>query len=415
MKILHLITGLSRGGAEHMLYKLLSSMDRKRFDPVVVSLISGGVYTDKITALGIPVHTLGMRAGISSLWALLRLRRLVKQIDPDVVHAWMYHAGLIALLVTGGRPVIVGIRSALSDIGREKFLTRQVITGLRRMSRRAARICYNSRVSRQQHEAAGYDSGHGLVIPNGFDCVLYRSATDVRVALRATLGLAPDAFVIGHLGRYHPVKDHQTLLAAFALLSRDHPKVHLVMAGAGVDPANAALSNEITALGLEGRVHLLGERDDVPELINIFDVLANSSRSEAFPNVLGEAMACAVPCVATDAGDSAFIIGDTGVVAPPNDPKTLAGALARMADMDLADRIVMGAWARTRVIKHFSLSKIARDYEEIYETVKSESLKKSDHSRVRDIIRCVVLWIFSYYQVFSVVPEDFYFGFNILI
>lgn len=369
MKILHLITGLSRGGAEHMLYKLLSGTDHNRFEPVVVSLVAGGAYAEKITALGVPVHSLGMRSGIPSPGALLRLRRLVRQLDPDVVHAWMYHAALIALLAAQDRPVVLGIRNALSDMGREKFLTRQVIAGLGHVSRRAARICYNSELSRQQHEAKGYDRARGLVILNGFDCSLLQPDLGARAAMRASLGLAPDAFVIGHLGRYHPVKDHHNLLAAFALLSGDHPKAHLVMAGSGVDPANAALVGKVTALGLDGRVHLLGERDDVPDLINVFDVLANASRSEAFPNVLGEAMACAVPCVATDVGDSTFIVGDTGIIVPPDNSEALGVALLQMADMGSVARGAMGLRARKRVIEDFSLDKIAKDYASLYEAV----------------------------------------------
>jgi glycosyltransferase involved in cell wall biosynthesis len=376
MKVLHIITSLSRGGAEHMLYKLLGSMDRKRFDPVVVSMIPGGIYAEKIAALGVPVHTLGMRAGIPIPWAFLRLRQLVREIDPDVVHGWMYHAAFIALLAAQGRPVIVAIRNGLSDIGQEKFLTRQVISGLGRISSGAAGICYNSRLSQQQHEAAGYDGSWAQVIPNGFDCTLLQPAPGMRTTLRAILTLAPDDFVIGHLGRYHPVKDHHTLLVAFSLLFGDYPKAYLVMAGSRVNAANAALGNEIAALGLEGRVHLLGERDDVPDLINVFDVLANSSLSEAFPNVLGEAMACAVPCVATNVGDSAFIIHDTGTVVPPGDPKALAAALARMADMNFAGRAAMGARARARIVEHFSLDRIAKDQASLYEKVLMERRAK---------------------------------------
>lgn len=376
MKILHLITGLSRGGAEHMLYKLLSSMDREKFDHIVVSMVSGGVYAEKIAALGVPVHSIDIRAGIPSPWGLLRLRKLTRQINPDVVHAWMYHAALAAILAAQGRPLIVAIRNALSDIGREKFLTRQVISGLGRMSSRAAGICYNSQLNRRQHEAIGYNDAKGIVIPNGFDCTLLQPRPTPRALIRTELGLLPENFVVGHLGRYHPVKDHHNLLAAFARLSASHPTAHLLMAGSGVDLKNTTLKADISARGLQRRVHLLGERDDVPYLINAFDVLANASRSEAFPNVLGEGMACGVPCVATDVGDSSYIIGDTGIIVPPNDPEALAAALSRMADMSLVSRANMGARARARIIEEFSLGRVAEDYADLYEKILRETLGK---------------------------------------
>ena len=371
--VLHVITGLSQGGAENVLYKLLSATGQEHFKPCVLSLGDGGIYAEKISALGIPVHSLGMRPSLMSPMGYVRLRRMVRKLQPHLLHGWMYHGALAALLVGQGRPVIGAVRSALHDVQNEKFLTRQIITALGRISSRATRIVYCSHISRQQHEQIGYDLAKGMVIPNGFDCDRFCPAADQRNLLRTKLGLATDAFVVGHLGRYHPVKDHSCLLQAFAHISDSIPNACLVMAGANVCAENTKLRQEIEALGLSRNAHLLGRQDNVPKLINGFDILVNSSRSEAFPNVLGEAMACGIPCVATDVGDSAYIIGNSGVIVPPCKPEALAAGIQELYEMDNGTLTALRARARARIIEKFSLTDFASDYETLYENVLQEA------------------------------------------
>ena len=374
-RVMHVITGLGRGGAEAMLYKLLARSTEINFQSTVVSLSDEGVYGEKIAALGVPVYGLGMLSGMSAPLALLRLRHLIREIDPVLLHAWMYHAGLAALVSAQGRPVILGIRHALHDMQGEARGTRVVIHLLAHTSHRAARIVYNSHESRLHHEQIGYSGRTAKVIPNGFDCEAFRPCPEARERVRRELGVPPEGIVIGHIGRFHAVKDHDSLLSAFAHLLRQRRHLLLVMAGSRVEPGNDRLMGRIERSGIRDHVRLLGAREDVPDLINAFDMLVNCSRSEAFSNVLGEAMACGVPCIATDVGDSRRILGEHGIVTPPRDVASLADAISRLAGMRAEDRTALGLRLRQRVVENFGIDRIAREHADLYDAVAVEAEK----------------------------------------
>ncbi|GEQ99776.1 glycosyl transferase [Iodidimonas gelatinilytica] len=360
--VLHIITGLGRGGAEHMLYKLLSAMDGNLANHHVLSLGRGGPYAEKIRGLGIPVHELGMRMGRPNPMHLLRLRGLVRKLNPDLVHGWMYHGILAARLAAQGRPVVAGVRHSIYKLSDEKFTTRLVIRAVASLSPSLAALTYNAHLSLDQHRDIGFSSKKACVIPNGFDPDRLRPDPKGGTRLRAELGIRSDAFVVLHAARFHPMKDHESLLQAIARI-KDQKMVFL-LAGTQVDAGNPALS------GLQDdRVYLLGERDDIVDLMTAADCLVNSSWSEAFPNVLGEAMACGLPAIATDVGESAAILGETGLVVPPRDPEALAKVLVLMKDMPQEQRIDMGKRARQRVIETFSLSKVASDYLALYQDI----------------------------------------------
>lgn len=367
IKLLYTITGLYRGGAETMLYKLLCCIDRQKYSPIVISLFDDGDYGAKINELNIPVYSLGMPRGVPTPIDLWRLRSLIRKLDPDIVHAWMYHAGLATLLACGNIPCIVGIRSGAANLMAEKWLTRYVIKALGKAIHKANAVVFCSHKSMEQHAVLGYDRASNFLIPNGFDCEYLQPLAEMRAAMRKNLDITHGAFVVGHVGRFHPVKDHDNLLNAFAELSKLRKDVRLVMAGGGLDEGNPYLTNMLDALGIKGEVNLLGLRDDISNLMNTFDVLVNSSRSEAFPNVLGEAMACGIPCIATDVGDSSFIVGDTGLVVPSQDPHALADAMGQFYAMSMDDRYSLGHKARQRILDKFSLSMIVRQYESLYE------------------------------------------------
>lgn len=373
MKILHVITGLATGGAETMLYKLVSNMEHSRFDSVVVSLMDEGVLGEDIVDAGVPLYCLGMGRGVPSLTALWRLRRVMGEVRPDLVQGWMYHGNLAASFAKwpglGSVPVLWNIRQTVYDLSNEKWLTAAVIRLGARLSQVPAKIVYNARASADQHEAMGYARSKTEVIPNGFDCKRFAPSQDAREQLRAELGVPRDALLIGLVARYHPMKDHVTFLRAAALVGQQRDEVHFVLAGRGIDPDNTELTAFIDAFDLGGRVHLLGERCDIPVLIAALDIAATSSSwGEAFPNVIGEAMACAVPCVVTDVGDSSWIVGDTGKTVPPEDPEALASAWCEVIDIGLEGRR-LGQAARRRIEERFSLPSVVARYEELYADV----------------------------------------------
>ncbi len=375
--VLHVITGLRTGGAERMLCQLLSAVDRHRWEPVVVSLTDGSSPEVWLREQGIPVYNLGMRPGkLPSPAAWIKLIRMVRRIRPDLIHGWMYHANLAAQLANffllPRVPVVWSIHHSPGALSAEKKMTAGTIRLGARLSRLPDQIVYASRASRAQHVLLGYDDRKGRLIPNGVDTDIFLPSYTARAAVREELGLAAAGLVIGSLARYHPVKDHENFLRAAALLcSRPEGReLQFVMAGAGVDPGNPDLQPLIKELGIGDRVHLLGERPDTARLLAALDLFTVSSYGEALPMVLLEAMSCGVPCVTTDVGDAALVVGDTGRVVAPRDPEALAGGWSALILAGEENRRALGAAARQRVIDNYTLTVCARSYEELYRSLR---------------------------------------------
>jgi glycosyltransferase involved in cell wall biosynthesis len=242
-----------------------------------------------------------------------------------------------------------------------------VLATLARLSPRAAAVVVNSEAGRRASEALGYRPRRWVSLPNGFDLVQFAPQPEARAPLRRALAIEDDAVLIGLIARFHPMKDHQTFLRAAARLHRDRPGVRFVLAGRRIDASNAALAAPIREHGLDAVVHLLGERDDIPHLTAALDVATCSSYSEGFPNAIGEAMACEVPCVATDVGDCRALLGDTGLIVPPRDPEALASAWGVAIDWSNDERQSRGTAARARLEQHFEIGAVARRYEALYD------------------------------------------------
>ncbi len=371
--IAHVITGLDTGGAETMLLRLLAATDGTRWQQGVVSLRHRGTIGQRIEKLGVPVRAVGIRGSVPSPWALWRLRRELRSLAPRLIQGWMYHGNLASLagrVLTGRRlPVLWNIRYAPSDLVMEKRTTAAAIRLGALLSSRVTRIIYNSRAGARRHAELGYATGRSVIIPNGFDTDVFVPSTSARAALRRRLGVSEATLLVGRIGRYDPLKDHAGFLAAAASLLRERPGIRFVMAGQGVDERNAELMRTVMGLGLGGNVSLLGEVTLINEVTAALDIACSSSYGEAFPNVLGEAMACGVPCVATDVGDSAWILGDVGRIVPARDPAALATACGALIDMGEEGRRRLGARARARVLQEFSLSRASAAYEAVYAEV----------------------------------------------
>lgn len=366
-----------------MLYKLLSAVDHKRFEHVVVSLIDKGtVVGERIEELGVPVHALGMRHGrlptATSVW---RLACIGRQLKPDIIQGWMYHSNMAALLVSALAPaqakVIWNIRHTPFDLKQERRLTSLLIRAGAKFSSKPARIIYNSSVSLEFHKKLGYASHRSLVLANGFDCEQFKPDAAARYNFRGSLKLDSEAFLIGVVGRYHPIKDHANFLHAAGILGRTWPNVHFVLVGCGMDHTNSELVALIRQIGINGKIHLLGERTDVHYITAALDIASSPSQSEGFPNVVGEAMACEVPCVVTDVGDSSKIVDVTGIVVPPRDPQALAKGWGRLIEMGAEARRKLGIAARKRIQDNYSLSTISGQYEHLYHKVVTEKLLTS--------------------------------------
>jgi glycosyltransferase involved in cell wall biosynthesis len=373
VKILHIINDLSIGGAEMMLYRLLSQKSRDRFDPVVLSLMDQGSLRQRIEALGIPVYTAGMKPGMATPASIWRLIRLVRKIKPDLIQGWMYHGNLAAqiagMCAARQTPILWSIHCSIHSLTFEKRMTTAVVRLCAPLSKLASSIVFVSRTSQAQHKAKGYLTANSLVIPNGIDTTLFAPSKEAHASVRSELGLPSDALLIGAIGRSHPMKDHENFLRAAARISEAHGDVHFLLAGRGVDRENAPLGELIRELNLTDRVHLLGERSDIARLVAALDIFSlSSSYGESFPVIVGEAMSCAVPCVVTDVGDSAWMVSDTGRVVPPRDPGALAAACDVLLELGPQGRRALGQAARRRVADLFSLSSVVAKYAEFYES-----------------------------------------------
>jgi glycosyltransferase involved in cell wall biosynthesis len=371
MRIVFIITGLSTGGAEMMLFKVLERLDRQRFAPHVISLTTLGELAPRIAALGIPIDAVGMKPGLPSPSGFFRLMQLLKRLNPDVVHTWMYHAdflGGLAARLAGVSALGWCIRNSNLDKDKTKFSTRVVVGLCASISKWVPlRILSCSEKARQVHVGCGYAAEKMVVVPNGFDLSQFKPDLDARHRVRAELGITDQTPLVGLIGRFDPQKNHAGFFEAAAVLHRQMPQVHFVLAGQDIDSRNAALMQAITQAGVLPNTHLLGLRNDMPELMAALDVLASSSSyGEAFPNVLGESMACGVPCAVTDVGDSAYIVGDTGRVVASGDMAGLAQALAGILQLPAAERLALGEAARSRVATHFEIGHITRQYEAFY-------------------------------------------------
>jgi glycosyltransferase involved in cell wall biosynthesis len=388
VKVLYVINDLSIGGAEMMLYKLLAETDRERFDPVIVSLMDQGTLRERIEALGVVVHTTGMKPGSLSLKGLYRLIRLIRQLRPDMILGWMYHSCLaaqLARIISFRRtPVLWSIHTSISSLSTEKRLTAAVIKVCALLSRLPEKIIFVSRDGQAQHKLLGYRIENSCVIPNGIDVRQFVPSAEARSSVRSELGLPENALLIGLTGRYHPMKDHSNFLRAAALIAKIHPETHFLLSGRSVNSENRTLCQSIRELGLTAQTYLLGERHDMPRLTAALDIFSLSSLyGESFPNVIGEAMACGVPSVVTDVGDAVWIVGDTGRVVPPGDPAALAGAWKEIIDLGPEGRSVLGQAARSRVINRFTLASVVARYEKLYEDLLAQRAPENFASAVR--------------------------------
>lgn len=363
--ILHLITDLDTGGAELMLVRLVERLDPVRHHSLVVSLTGPGSLAPALRCCGVEVYGLAMPRGSPDPRGLARLIAILRRVRPQILQTWLYHADLLGLV---GR--------ALSRTSCRLYwniqCTEMADAGtLRRslawLSRVPDAIVVNSLAGRHFHEAQGYRPRRWVHIPNGCDTAAFSFDMAARRALRHEWRIADDAVAIGLAARYHAMKDHDNFLAAAARLAARRDDAVFVLAGAGTDAASSSLTAAVAAHGLGDRVRLLGNRDDMARVYSALDIASLSSAyGEGCPNVLVEAMACGLPCVATDCGDAALLIGRDGLVVPPRDPTALAAGWERLVALGPDGRRRLGANARGRIGADYDVAAIAARYEALY-------------------------------------------------
>jgi len=367
--VVHVISGLPLGGAQTALKYLIARMDRDLFRNTVISLTTKGIVGPQIEALDVPVIEIGMPRGIPSVVGFFRLVRELRQLQPQLIQTWMYHADLLGLLAArslGLSPIVWNVRGARRswrDFGIRTGLTVKTCALL---SSVPTVVVVNSVQGKDDHRDMGYRPKRWEVIPNGIDVDRFQPNPEARVKIRAELGVDEGDLLIGTVARFHPMKGHEVLLEVIGRSRKKFHGLHLALVGEGLEEGNSRLMNWACLYNVDEGLHLMGPREDIPEILNALDIFVLSSYGEGFPNVIGEAMSSGVPCVVTDVGDSARLVGDSGVVVPPGDAIALEAGLNTLIEIGAEARSRMGAMARERVVSSYDVNAMIGAYEQLY-------------------------------------------------
>jgi glycosyltransferase involved in cell wall biosynthesis len=379
IRICHLITGLDTGGAERSLVNLVTAMNRGEFENEVVTLLEPGAMAQPLAQAGIPVTSMELSRHRPNPAVLLSFVRYLRAKRPTILQTWLYHADLLGTAAAFfAKPEHLLWNVRCSDVNQPGFprLTRCIVRLLAIISRHPDAIIINSQDGQRYHERIGYRPKQWIHIPNGVDLERFSPRRNERAMLRDRLGLPANAAVMGLVARYHPMKDVETFLRAASLFQQDHGNAKFVLCGDGLGPENATLAELIRTLDLDYRTVLLGPRPDIELIYPALDALTLCSiYGEGFPNVLCEAMACDVPCIATDVGDSAAIIGDCGLIVPPRDPRALAQAWRMQLKKGAS---VAPECGRSRVTARYSLKRMCAHYESLYRALAQKQPKTRD-------------------------------------
>ncbi|MGP5313376.1 glycosyltransferase family 4 protein [Psychrobacter faecalis] len=335
MKIVHITTGLNNGGAEGVLYRLVThDQDNEH---IVVSMMDAGKYGPMLLDKGVRLYCLNLDQGKFSLKAIVKLYKILKKTNPNVVQTWMYHADLIGGLtakVAGVKNIFWNLRHTSFDSDHTKTSTIKIA----RLNAKLSKIIPKKIISCAQaavkiHTDLGYDEEKIVVIGNGYDLSTFRIDDHSRNLIRDELSIGGNP-VIGMVGRYDPQKNHKGLIEALAIVKKNGYIFDLVLVGRDLNHENKAFLDQLKKSDLYEQTHLLDQRNDISSIMNALDIhILSSSYGEGFPNVIAEAMACGTPCIATDVGDSKTIVNDYGTIIEPNCTEKLS--LAIMKNLDL--------------------------------------------------------------------------------
>ncbi len=354
-----------------MLFRLSESFNNDvGYEHSIVSLTGLGKLGSVLKGKGRDVTALNMRGFLDVPRVLFELYRVFRKERPDVVQTWMYHADLIgglAARLSGMRNVIWGIRTTNvnSGVSRVTRWIRQACAVLSYIIPRVI-ICA-AEASREAHARIGYSSKRMMVIPNGFDLEALTATINDRHAVRMAAGFSSGDLVVGSIGRYNPAKDHENFINAALCLLDDFPNVKFLLIGRDLTSENTLLMDLVLASGVPERFTLLGERRDIPACLKAMDIFCLHSRTEGFPNVLGEAMAMGLPCVTTNVGDAALLVGETGIVVEPRDSRALADGLKFLIEKNEDYRTELGQKAQSRIRENFTMGHTTSRFKTVYE------------------------------------------------
>jgi len=365
--ILFLTRSLDRGGAERQLVVLAKGLARRGHAVAVAVFFGGGAYEAELAEDDVRVINLGKQGRWDILPFLNRLVRLLRKERPAVLHSYLGVPNILATII---KPLLPGIRivwcvrASNVDLSRYDWLSRLAYSLECRLARFAGCIIANSCAGKRYAVANGFPEGKIVVIPNGIDTTYFRFDSKGRQQVRSEWALGEDEMLVGLVARLDHMKDHPTFLEAASRIARERHDVRFVCVGEGAADYAEVIKKHAVALGLSGRLIWAGARDNMPAVFSALDIATSSSSGEGFSNTIAEAMACGVPCVVTDVGDSAFIVGDAGTVVAPGDGSAFAAAIQHLINLPPEERRALGDVGRARIVSEFSLDKLVQRTEQ---------------------------------------------------
>ena len=365
IKVAFLVRSLEHGGAERQVVTLANALDKTCFNVTILCLYSGGELESQLDD-SVQLICLEKRDRWDILAFLLRLYRVLKNLQPRVLHGYLSTQNLLTIFFKPFFPstrMFWGIRATKVDFSRYSRLAALFFRLECFFSRFADLVIVNSDAGYKYHLMQGFSGNKMVLINNGIDTNLFKIDLEARIKNRLEWQVLPQTILIGLVGRLDPMKDHPTFLQAAALISKNKQDVCFVCVGSGKEDYTQKLYQLAAQLELPDKVKWVGKRADMVEVYNAFDLVVSSScEGEGFANVIGEAMACGVTCVVTDVGDSALIVGNTGVVVSPRNPEALAiGCIACLAK----DRGAIGLQARSRIVDNFSVQQLVKQTQSV--------------------------------------------------
>lgn len=358
---------LDRGGAERQLVTLAKGLKDRGHDVHVVLFYAGGVFDAELADAGVTMHFVGKRGRWDAVGFLVRLALILRRLRPTTIYSFLDLPNILAVLLRpamGSPRLIWSIRAAGMEMRHYDWLSRLIPRLEARLSPAADVIVANSRAGAAWAAGRGFPPGKMMVIENGIDTDRFEFDAAGRKRVRSEWKVGADETAIGLVARLDVMKDHRNFLQACALLVAQRDHLRFVCVGEGPSAYLAELEALAVRLGIADRLIWAGVRQDMPAVYSALDIACSSSAGEGFSNAVGEAMACGVPCVVTDVGDSARVVGEVGEVAPPRDAVALAGAIARMLDR-IEENVDIGRQARARILDEFSVERMVLRTEQV--------------------------------------------------
>lgn len=383
MKVLHVISGLTTGGAEMMLAKLAIADKETHQEILCLRNDADSAIARQLADRNIVCHFIGVQQPMQILTKQLEAKKILNSFSPDIIHCWMYHANVMGWLMnilSPGHSLLWNVRHSLHDIAQESKSVRLSITLNKLLSSKPDCILFNSHKSLDQHLDYGFKPRRYQFMPNGFNEIEFSPSARKKSLARDQLGIEQDRLIFGNVARFHPMKGQTKLLSAAKKYTKLYPNALFVFVGNRMDNNNTQLTQLINQYGLKDNVLLLGEMTDLASLTPMFDVgISCSSWGEGFSNAIGEAMACGIPCIATDVGDSAQIVGDYGLVIEPDNKEQLLQALITITELGDLERQTLGQRARQKIVSNYGIQAIANQYRTLYQTLSTQNNGGSAH------------------------------------